>query len=82
MDLIDDDKLSGLRSEESVRVAQATLIHGALEIEIESRGSRLTRSNITRKRSLADLARAKQDHGGHLFEAILDVWAQAAGNHN
>jgi|GEM_PF-2447631 len=79
--LVDDDELSALCPQEGVRVPQAALIDGPLEIQIEGARLRLARSNITGERSLADLTWAEQYDRGHLFEAVLDVRSQAASDH-
>jgi len=82
MDLIDDDELAGLSPQKGVGIPQAALIHWPLKIKVERCIPGPASCNAARESGLADLARAEQDDGRHLLQAVFHIPTQAASDHD
>jgi len=71
MNFVNDDKLSLLRAEKSIRVVEPPLIGATLEVEIDGRWPPLI-GNDAGQRSFAYLARAQEHNAGHGPQASVN----------
>ena len=77
VDFVDDDQLTGLRTQVGIRIGHTPPVGRPLEVEVDcvaSPGSR----DLLCQGGLADLAGTEQNHGRHSLEARLDRGAETA----
>jgi hypothetical protein len=80
MDLVDDDQLSGLRSQVGVGIVQAAEVGWALEIQVDRSGLS-TGGDPPGEGCLPDLAGAQEDHGRRMPEPVFNNRFEIAGEH-
>jgi hypothetical protein len=81
VDFVEDDQLSALGAQVSVRIVQTEPVGGAFEVEI-NRTARPAGGNMPRQRGLAHLTRPQQHDGSGMGQRLADGSFGLAINHH